>query len=75
MRFLRIASVSVVSWFSVAWYLMLGIGVVHHSWLPAVPAIGYLRVLPIALLLNFILDGAALRATFAEIVLGVRNLG
>lgn len=25
----------------IAWVFMLGVGVVHHEWLPAMPTIGY----------------------------------
>ena len=56
--------VSVMTLFTTAWYFMLGVGIVHLHWLPGMPTIGYNNALWIMLLLNFILDAAALRAHY-----------
>lgn len=38
-----------------AWMLMLGVGVVHHEWLPQLPTIGYGN----SVLLMFLVSGVA----------------
>ncbi|MEU6709927.1 hypothetical protein ABZ897_00495 [Nonomuraea sp. NPDC046802] len=46
-----------VGWVAGAWFLMLLIGSLHHSWWPAIPTISYAGALQIELVLML---GAAL---------------
>ena len=40
-----------VGWVAGAWFLMLLIGALHHSWWPAIPTISYAGALQIELVL------------------------
>lgn len=51
-KFLAALAVIALDWVLVAWFLMVGVGVVHDVWLPQLPTIGFSTALLLALLIE-----------------------